>query len=128
MRRTMLLTALAGLALSAIANDGVELSMKTKALAAAGTGVFVNPAKQSSSAAPFTYAHDPMPQLVLLDDQEKTVAQSACDSSVKQVCYDVGSQRIVYRGAREYMPSVQGMRPESLSVRHNRVVFSYSFK
>ena len=127
MRRTMLLTALAGLALSAMANDGVELSMKTKALAAAGTGVFVSPAKPSSSA-PFTYAHDPMPQLALLDEQEKTVAQSACDSSVKTVCYDLGQQRLVYRGGREYMPSVQGMKAESLSFRHNRVVVSYSFR
>ena len=127
MRRTMLTLALAGLAFTAAANDGVELSMKTKALAAAGTGVFVNPAKQSSSA-PFTYAHDPMPQLVLLDEQEKPVAHSACDGSVKSVCYDVGQQRIVYRGAREYMPAVSGMKAESLSVRHNRVVFSYSFK
>lgn len=128
MRRTMLLTALAGLALSAMANDGVELSMKTKALAAAGTGVFVNPAKQSASAAPFTYAHDPMPQLVLLEDEEKPVAQSACDGSAKSVCYDVGQQRIVYRGGREYMPTMQGLRPESLALRHNRIVFNYSFR
>lgn len=129
MRRTMLALALAGLAFTAAANDGVELSMKSsKALAASSSAaLFVSPAKQGTSA-PFTYAHDPMPQLVLLDDQEKAVAHGACDSSVKAVCYDVGQQRIVYRGGREYMPSVQGLRAESLSFRHNRVVFNYSFR
>lgn len=128
MRRTMLLTALAGLALSAMANDGVELSMKTsKALAASSTASFVSPAKQGSSA-PFTYAHDPMPQLAVLADEEKPAAHSACDSSVKSVCYDVGQQRIVYRGGRAYMPSVQGLKAESLTLRHHRIVFNYSFK
>lgn len=128
MRRTMLTIALTGLALAAAANDGVELSMKSKALAASSSAaIFVNPAKQGTSA-PFTTAHDPMPQLVLLEAEEKPVAQSACDSSVKTVCYDLGQQRVVYRGGREYMPSVSGLKAESLSFRHNRVVLNYSFR
>ena len=127
MRRTMLTLALAGLAFTAAANDGVELSMKTKALAAAGGAVLVNPAKQGSSA-PFTSAHDPLPQVVLLEAEEKPVERTACDSSVKSVCYDLGQQRVVYRGGREYMPSVQGLKAESLSFRHNRIVLNYSFR
>jgi hypothetical protein len=44
------------------------------------------------------------------------------------VCYDLAEQRIVYRGAREYMPAMNGLRAESVSLRHNRIVFKYTFK
>ena len=125
MRRTIMLTALAVLAFAASAHDGVELSMKTKALAASGSGA-LSVAKQGS--APFTYARDPMPQLLELEQQDKPVAHSTCDATLKNVCYDLTEQRVVYRGGREYMPSMQGLRAESVSLRHNRIVLKYSFR
>jgi hypothetical protein len=36
--------------------------------------------------------------------------------------------RIVYRPARAYMPQFDGMRAESISLRHNKVVLKYSFR
>ncbi len=125
MRRTIMLTALAVLAFAASAHDGVELSMKTKALAASGGGAFFV-AKQGS--APFAYARDPIPQLMDLEEHEKPVAHSVCDATLKNVCYDLTEQRVVYRGGREYMPSMQGLRAESVSLRHNRIIFKYSFR
>jgi hypothetical protein len=63
MRRSILITVLAALVLPAAAHDGVELSIKTRAAAASATVI----AKQAS--APFTYAHDPLAQLMVLDEQ-----------------------------------------------------------
>lgn len=125
MRRTTLLTALAVLAFAASANEGVELSMKTKALAAAGGGA-LSVARQSS--APFTYARDPMPQLLQLEEQDKPSAHGTCENGAKNLCYDLTEQRLVYRGGRQYMPGVQGLQAESVSLRHNRIVFKYSFR
>ncbi len=125
MRRTIMLIPLAVLAFAASAHDGVELSMKTKALAAAGGGAF-SIAKQGY--APFTYARDPMPQLMQLDQQEKPAARTTCEATLKNVCYDLSEQRVIYRGGREYMPSTQGLRAESVSLRRNRIIFKYSFR
>jgi hypothetical protein len=44
------------------------------------------------------------------------------------VCYDALDGRIVYRGARAYMPKVDGFQPESVSLRRNGIVFKYSFQ
>jgi len=44
------------------------------------------------------------------------------------VCYDYASGHIVVRPAREYMPRMNGFTAENVSVRHNRVTFTYSFK
>ena len=37
------------------------------------------------------------------------------------------SGKIVYRGAREYMPKIDGLRAESISLRRNRFILKYSF-
>lgn len=54
-------------------------------------------------------------------------APSACEGSSHAVCYDAAEGRIVYRGARGYMPRIGELTPESLSLRRNRIVFKYSF-
>jgi len=41
---------------------------------------------------------------------------------------DAADGRIVYRAAREYMPKIDGLKPESVSLRSHRLVFKYSFK
>jgi hypothetical protein len=129
MRRSMFSILIASVALGALAHDGVELSLKTKALAASSTG---SPAVLSSSRqaeAPFVYARDPMPQLIMLEEVERrSAATGRCELSGKDLCYDIADGRIVYRAAREWMPKFDGLTPENISVRSNRVVFRYSFK
>jgi len=122
MRSSIIIAAMfATLAVSAQANDGVELSLKTKALASSSVGKQIQ--------APFTYARDPLPQLLLLDEQEQRVGSaSSCEVAARDLCYDLADKRIVYRPARQYMPEISGLKAESVSLRTNRVVFKYSFK
>ena len=126
MRRSICTTALvATLSLGAAANDGVEL--RTKALASAGaTSVFASNYVKPETA---TYARDPMQVLVQIDTPVGSSGpQLGCGATGSSVCYDTTDGRIVYRGAREYMPKMQGFSPESISVRHNVIVFKYSFR
>ena len=51
-----------------------------------------------------------------------------CEAAARDLCYDAAEGRIVYKAARRYMPQFDGLRPESMSVRGNRVTFKYSYK
>jgi hypothetical protein len=52
----------------------------------------------------------------------------SCESSTRDLCYDPAQRRAVYRPARAYMPGVEGLTAESVSLRHGVVTFRYSFK
>ena len=69
-----------------------------------------------------------MAQLLLLEEQEDRGPKAACETTARDFCYDLAQRRVVYRAARQYMPSVAGLSPEGVSLRHNRVVLTYSFK
>ena len=121
MLRSIAVTAILSLALAAQANDGVEPSLRTKALVSAGSVT-------KHADAPFTTGRDPLPQLLLLEEQERQSPRGTCEFTSKDLCYDLADGRIVYRPARNYMPSVTGLTAESVSLRHNRIVFKYSFR
>lgn len=110
------------LALSVQANDGTELSLKTKALASAGT-----PSTKQADA-PFAYGRDPMPQLIMLEEQERRGPRGSCEAAARDLCFDAVERRVVFRPARKYMPKFDGLTPENVSLRGNRIVFKYSFK
>jgi hypothetical protein len=121
MRASFLCTALlASLALPAAASEGVELQMKSKSMAAAG-----EPARNAQ--APFRHARDPMPELVLREERERRGPAGACENVTGSVCYDISTGKLVYRGARAYMPKVDGLKPESVSLRRGRLTLKYSF-
>jgi hypothetical protein len=124
MRRSMWITVLTTtLSMGAAASDGVEL--RTKALASAGSSVGTAYVKPESTA----YARDPFSALVQRESPAGGAGpQAACASSASSVCYDSRDGRIVYRGAREYMPKMNGLSAESVSVRHNAIIFKYSFE
>ena len=122
MRRFIVATAFLSLAFAAQAADIVELSLKNKALAAAAAPS----AKQAD--APFTSAHDPMPQLSMMEEQERRGPSGTCEAAARDICFDAGDGRIVYRGARNYMPRIDGLTAESVSVRSHRLTFKYSFR
>ena len=125
MRRTLLIsTVLATLAAPAIANEGVELSIRSKSMAASVTSA----APARNAEAPFRVARDPLPEdfFTPVEDQRKGV-KSACDSNATSLCYDMADRRLVYRPARKFMPTVDGLRPESVSLRKDRIVLKYSF-
>jgi hypothetical protein len=122
MFRSIAITATLALALAAQANDGVELSLRNKALASAGSVV-------KHADAPFANGRDPMPQLLRLEEAERSGGpRGACDYTSKDLCYDLADGRIVYRAARTYMPGVSGLTADSVSLRHNRIVVKYTFR
>ena len=124
MRATFLRTALlASLALPAAASEGFDLSIKSKTMAASSTEML-----SKSAPAPFLrHARDPMPELMMRAEEERRGPAGACENGTGSVCYDVASGKIVYRGAREYMPKIDGLRAESVSLRRGRFTLKYSF-
>ena len=140
MRRLISLPVILSLAFAAQANDTGEISLRSKALASASTTAlsaslsapsFSAPVASSprhSDALPAATGRDPLPQLLLLDELDERGPRTACETTSRDFCYDLAQRRIVYRAAREYMPSVAGLSPEGVSVRHNRVVLTYSFR
>ncbi len=122
MLRSIAVTGFLSLALAAQANDAIELTLRNKALASAGSVT-------KHADAPFTSGRDPLPRLLLLETEERrAVPQGACETGAKDLCYDIADRRIVYRAARGYMPQVPGLVADSMTLRHNRVVFKYTFR
>ena len=123
MRATLVFCILtAGLAVPAQASEGFDLSMKSRSMAAASTAV---PSKNAQ--APFRHARDPLPELLLREEQEKRGPSGACQNATTSLCYDMAAGKIVYRGARAYMPQIDGLKAESVSLRRNRLTLKYSF-
>ena len=112
----------AGLAFSAEASEGVDLSMKSKGMAAASSA-----APSKNAEAPFRVARDPLPELLMNAEQERRGPSGACQNAATALCYDVADGKIVYRGARQYMPKIDGLQAESMSLRRGRLTLKYSF-
>ena len=73
-----------------------------------------------------TDAVRPPGEKALHGERDDALARPACRG--QDVCYDAAEGRVVYRGARRYMPSWSGMQPEGLSLRRDRLVLRYSFR
>jgi hypothetical protein len=124
MRRSLLIAlATTALSVGAWANDGVEL--RTKAMASAGAVKMMDAPRVDG---PFTSGRDPLIALIQIEARDHLAAPQSNCAEAAGLCYNSVDGRIVYRGARAYMPKLQGLRPESVGMRHNKVVFSYSFR
>ena len=119
MRGSLVFT-LVVVALPAAANEGVELSNRARTQAAASVA--------KSAEAPFRSARDPMPELLMREEQERRLPSGGCDHNASSLCYDLADRRVVYRPARKLMPEIEGLRAESVYLRHNKVVLKYSFR
>jgi len=110
-------------------SGGEELSIHAKSMAAA-SAIAAAPTVTRSSEAPFIggRARDVLPELMLREEIERRGPAGTCEASAVALCYDARDARIVYKGARQYMPSMPGLRAESISLRHDRVVLKYSFR
>jgi hypothetical protein len=113
----------ASLGLSAQAGETPEISLKNKALASAA----ITPA-DTKIEAPFAYGRDPMPQLLMQEEQERRGPRGACEAAASDLCFDAAERRVVYRPARKLMPQLDGLTAESVSLRANRITFKYSFR
>ncbi len=121
MRRVCVLLAIAGLGLPARAAEGVELSLKSRSQAAEAS------AATKLADAPFKAARDRLPQMLLREELESRGPRASCETATTDLCYDLAGGRVVYRRAREYMPRIEGLRAESVSVKRDRIIFKYSF-
>ena len=120
MRGPLVMIALLATAFPAAANEGVELSARARGQVAASVA--------KSAEAPFRSARDPMPELLLREEQERRLPSGACEYNATSLCYDLADRRVVYRPARKYMPQFDGLRAESVSLRHDKIVLKYSFR
>ena len=119
MRRLLAIAVIASLGLPALAAEGVEL--RSRSLAAASTS------SAKSADAPFRSGRDPLPEMLLGEELARRGPRGSCETTTTDLCYDLRDGRVVYRRAREYMPRINGLTAESVSVRRDRIVFKYSF-
>ena len=122
MRVSLVFILAASIAVPAQASDEFDFSIKSKSVAASSSSV---PARNAE--APFRIARDPLPELMMREEQERRGPSGACQSAATSVCYDMAEGKIVYRGARQYMPKIDGLQPESMSLRRGRLTLKYSF-
>ena len=107
----------------AFAADGIELSAKSR-LSAARIEPADTPVRSTQSFLP----SDPAVERALHDDAPaRTTPRSGCHLS--DLCYDAAAgHMLTYRGARRFMPPIDGLSPEGVSVRRDRLVLRYSFR
>lgn len=121
-RAATVIIAVAGLQAGA-AERGEEMAARSRTLASANALEGARP-----TIAPFTAAYDPIPGLLQRDELAARKPQGACEANARDLCYDMVERRIVYRPVRQYMPRVDGLTAESVSLRHDRLVLKYSFR
>lgn len=129
MRRSPWIAAMLACLAGTAQADDVDFAMKSKAapvsVPAVRTAPFIVPHEAAiHDALPL---HESVPFHVERAMDDARLARSACERSAHDVCYDAAEGRIVYRAAREYMPRIGELTPESVSLRRNRIVFKYSF-
>ena len=106
----------------AAASDGLDLAIKSKSMAAAAS-------TQAMVAPTAAHARDPLPELLLrAENEQRALGATGCRQAASDLCYDLKEGRIVYGGARRYMPQIDGLRAESVSLRHDGFVLRYSFR
>ena len=107
-------------AASAFAADEADLSTRSRALAAKSV---------EATQAPFVRRQEPaLPQLGAVPQGHANDAAGCAPQSTQLLCYEGVQGQIVYRGARGYMPHIDGLTPESVALKRGRLVLRYSFK
>ena len=122
MRRSLVIALVACLPFGAGAVEGVEPALRSQSQAAVAATV-----TPRSAEAPFRARRDPMPELILREELDRRGPRSSCEHAAS-LCYDLAEGRVVYRPARVLMPTMEGLRAESVSLRRDKIVFKYSFR
>jgi hypothetical protein len=121
------LIALAGLALPAQAQEGIELARRAKSLASSASFAPPPAAKPSVWSADATFLLSPIETPVGVP-VETRLPRADCEITASDLCFDTRERHTVYRGVRDYMPKMDGFRPESVSLKREGIVLKYSFK
>ena len=121
--RLSIAAALFVMSMPATANEGLDLAAKSRSMAAAPAA-----ATAGTGTAPFMASHDPLAGIFLREEQERRGPSGTCTAAATDLCYDLTSGRLTYRGARQYMPRVDGLDADSVSLRRGGIVLRYTFK
>jgi hypothetical protein len=70
---------------------------------------------------------EPAPAFPLRKEAARAEPRDACARSAFGLCYNLADKRVVYTPARQYMPRIEGLTAESISLRRNAIRFNYSF-
>jgi hypothetical protein len=118
LRTALRFAMLAALAFAARAGEDVAPAVKSYAPSL--------PAPQPAFAAPPTFElpGGPAPGRQGAFDRALAPPKGRCRIAL---CYQAGDGALSIGGAREFMPQVDGLRAEGISVRSRRVTFRYSF-
>ena len=106
------------LAASAHAGEDADLSTRSRTLAKSIEA-------SSGAPAPFMSRAEVLGSLSM---REAAVERAIPCADMRAVCYDAKDRGLVYRGAREYMPRAQGLTPEGVALRRDRLILRYSFR
>ena len=130
-RSLVIAALLTGASASAAALDTAEIMRKAKAYAVpapapapGNSGMLASPAAPNDPFVVPASMFDVAPR----SDRGEARPRGACENNGSNLCYDVDSRRVVYRPVRKYMPTVDGLTPENISVKRDGIVLKYSFK
>jgi hypothetical protein len=101
------------------AGDEPDLSARTRALA-------VKSLEIPQASAPFLRSQDPLEQMPFAVPADLAGPSLSCGN--RAMCYDARQHNLVYRGARGYMPRIDGFTAEGLALRRDRLILRYTFK
>jgi hypothetical protein len=115
--------ALAGLVLGASAHASDEPDLSGRWRAGAAKSIEVEP-----DVAPFAAHGESVPALMWHSHVLGTERVARCADGLVALCYDARNRGILYRGARDFMPRMDGFTPEGVALRHDRLILRYSFR
>ncbi|HLX21855.1 MAG TPA: hypothetical protein VKR38_00805 [Usitatibacter sp.] len=129
---TAMLLAFAGASGAQDATGLGELPQGKSAMSGAGRAKSISlPAAYAFGArsvqAPLLSSADPGPEASHHQDPVHGGARGSCENSGAALCYDASDNHIIYRPARQFMPTVNGLTAENVSVRRHGIHFKYSF-
>jgi len=107
---------------SVFADEPVTLKLRPKSAMIVATPV--------AKYAPFVASYrEEFPEVALRADVESKEVPNSCSSEDSSaLCYDYKRGRAVFKPTRNWMPGIPGMRPESITMKRDKLAFNYSFK
>lgn len=121
MKSARLIACLALCAAAAAHGEEADLSSRSKAMAAGA-------AEPATGVAPFAGRVESVQGFFARGPAAALERAVPCADGLTTVCYDMRDRGVVYRGARQFMPHVQGFTPDGVALRHDRIILRYTFR
>lgn len=111
-----------GLAATVQAEE-IDLSNRSRASAAKAS-------EPTASLAPFASRQEALQSFSLRAPAAAAAAERGipCADGLRTLCYEMRDRGVLYRGARDFMPRVQGLTADGVALRHDRVILRYTFR